>query len=551
MDLRPYQQKAIDDIRAAFVEGRRRVLLCLPTGAGKTRIAAEIMRSVYRNDSRVWFCVPRLELVGQTRLSLIHLGVPHGEISASEKTFYHRVCVVSRDTVIRRLDRYIPPDLIFFDEAHVALEQQRRIAFRFPQSLVIGMTATPEKGDGMPLKYTPMGKKDVGLYDTLIQAESIPALQEQGVLSKLDYYGLDLAGTEHLDMGTRPEAGEDLDRILVYGDIADYYARLGRGRQAIGFAPTIHIAEKCADILNSRGFRFRLIHGKMTVKERALLIHQMKTRQIDGLVNAALLTYGFDAPVVSYAFSVRYIRSRPLWVQMVGRIIRGHPGKENAVFVDHTGTVNNFLSDGRGGRYGRHGDNGLPHLFADPDVRWDFEGKKITRCLFSQENACTVKSKRKVPHCLFDRKKLCGTPLYYFSGECLARLSGECPKDVPNREYVTKTDLVSVDGNLVNLSAVALKSKRTAYKIVDRIAAGWDGFTLAQKKEYTARLDAMAKTMGYSPLWTYWKINEGKNIIDSFTLKQIAELRGYRRGWIFHKEEEIKKRLREEAALTV
>ncbi|MDR1627070.1 MAG: DEAD/DEAH box helicase [Spirochaetia bacterium] len=549
MELREYQQAAIGDIRAAFTRGARRILLCLPTGAGKTRIAAEIMKSAYRNGRRAWFCVPRLELVGQTRRDLVRLGVPHGEISASEKSFHNRVCVVSRDTVIKKPNQYPPPDLVFFDEAHVAIEQQRRIARQFPLASVIGMTATPERGDGTPLKFTRTGNRDAGLYDGLIQSESIPGLQSQGVLSPLEYYGLELAGTDTLNIGTRPEAGEDLDNILIYGDIADYYARLGEGRQAIGFAPTIHIAQKCVDVLNGRGFAFRLIHGKMPVKERAALIRQLQGRRINGLVNAALLTYGFDAPIVSYAFSVRYIRSRPLWVQMVGRVLRGHPGKENAVFVDHTGTINNFTDDGRGGRYGKNGTNGLPHIFADPDIAWDFEGKKTVRCLFDPGRGCERPSRRKTPRCAFDKTKLCGAPMHYLSAECLARLSDACPKDVPNRAHVKKLGLVSVGGELVNLSAVAVKSKGEAYRLVGRIGEGWEGFTLAQKKEYIRQLDGMARAMGYSALWTYWKINENRAVVDSFTLRQIAELRGYKKGWIYHKENEIREKLNTEKEL--
>jgi superfamily II DNA or RNA helicase len=550
--LRPYQQTAADDIRDAFARGWRRVLLCLPTGAGKTRIASHIMSGAYRNGKRVWFCVPRLELIAQTRQDLIRLGVPHGEISASEKTFYNRICVVSRDTIIRKLDQYPPPDLIFFDEAHVALEQQRRIAFHFPRAFVIGMSATPERGDGMPLKYTPAGNgRDYGLYDALIQSESIPALQAQGVLSPLEYYGLELAGTDSLNIGTRPEAGEELDSILIYGDIADYYARLGYGRPALGFAPTIHIAQKCADILNDRGFRFRLIHGGMSVRERAGLIRLLTTGRINGLVNAALLTYGFDAPAVSYAFSVRYIRSRPLWVQMVGRILRGHRGKENAVFVDHTGTVNNFQDDGRGGRYGENGTNGLPHVFADPHIAWDFEGRKIIRCLFDPESGCTRASKRKTPRCIFDRAKLCGTPMYYLSPECLRRMSAECPRDIPNREYIKKLDLVSVGGKLVNLSSAAASSKPAAWRMVQDICGAWDTYPAEEKTAYIQQMDGMARTLGYSPMWTYWKINENRNVIDTFTLRHIAKLHGYAAGWAYYREREIREKLKAEKELMV
>jgi superfamily II DNA or RNA helicase len=534
VELRTYQAEAVNSIREAFLEGAQRVCVCIPTGGGKTAIAAAIMRSVFSRGKRAWFCVPRLELIIQARDTLIAFGVPHGEISASAKEGWNQVCVVSRDTVIRRLPGYPPPDLIFFDEAHVALEQQRRIAFFFPEALVVGLTATPERGDGMPLRFTRTARASAGLYDALIQAENIPGLQAAGVLSGLDYYGLDMRGVENLDMGTRPEAGEDLDKIIVYGDIADYYERLGRGRRAIGFAPTIHIAQKCVDILNGRGHNFRLIHGSMDIQERASLIGGLKRGEIDGLVNAALLTYGFDAPSVSYAFSVRYIRSRPLWVQMVGRIIRGYPDKGAAVFVDHTGTIYNFQEDGRGGRYGH---NGYAHIFEDPEVRWDFEGKKVVRCLFDSGRACTSRGKRKTPHCIFDRGKLCGTPGEYFSSRCLSRISNGCPKDIPNREYIRKEGISVSEGELVNLS------KGEAYKAAGAIAAKWEGLTLPEKVNYIKELYGVAVRFGYNPMWVYWKINERRLVVDTFTLSQLAALRGAKPGWVWHKEQEIRERI--------
>jgi hypothetical protein len=534
VELRPYQKEAVNRIREAFRDEAGRVCVCIPTGGGKTAIAAEILRSLYLNGRRAWFCVPRLELITQTRDTLAAFGVPHGEISAQAKEGWNQVCVVSRDTAVRGLSRYPPPDLIFFDEAHVALEQQRRIAFFFPQALVIGLTATPERGDGMPLRFTRTARSSTGLYDLLIQAESIPGLQAGGVLSGLDYYGLDMRGTEGLDMGSRPEAGEDLDKIIVYGDIADYYERLGRGRTAIGFAPTIRIARKCVEILNGRGYRFRLIHGNMERREREALIGGLKRGELDGLVNAALLTYGFDAPAVSYAFSVRYIRSRPLWVQMVGRVIRGHPGKGAAVFVDHTGTIYNFPEDGRGGLYGH---NGCAHLFEDPEVRWDFDGKKITRCFFDPGHACTGRGKRKTPHCIFDAGKICGTPGEYFSPRCLSRERDGCPRDIPNREHMVKKDIGVAEGELVNLS------KKEAYRAAAAAAAEWDGFSPEEKARRIRELDGLAARFGYNPLWVYWKINEDRQVVDTFTLKHLARLRGFKPGWVWHKEQEIRERL--------
>jgi hypothetical protein len=262
----------------------------------------------------------------------------------------------------------------------------------------------------------------------------------------------------------------------------------------------------------------------MSVTERASLIGKLKSGAVNGLVNAALLTYGFDAPVVSYAFSVRYIRSRPLWVQMVGRVIRGAPGKEKAIFVDHTGTINNFNERGK---YGKTGD--YPHIFADPNIRWDFEGKKITRCLFDRDCACINKSKRKTPHCLFDYRKLCGAVEYYCKPECIARVSSECPKEIVKAEFRSK-EFQMVDAELVNFTALISESKPNMYRVAMSLAREY-----AQKKdaEIIRKLKIIADQYNYKSLWIYWELNKDNHkSADTFALQEISKIYNYKPTWI-------------------
>jgi hypothetical protein len=134
---------------------------------------------------------------------------------------------------------------------------------------------------------------------------------------------------------------------------------------------------------------------------------------------------------------------------------------------------------------------------------------------------------------------------------CLSRTSPECPQDIPNRKYVAKTNLVSLGGSLVNLSELALTSKGAAFKLADRVSAEWEGMSIPEKIACITQLDEMSRSLGYFPMWVYWKINEGRKVIDVFTLKQIARLRGYERGWIYHKELEIREKLQTEADLAV
>jgi superfamily II DNA or RNA helicase len=384
MQLYNYQLAIIEKSRAALAQ-HKRICVSLPTGAGKSVVAAKIIQMMLDKNPRykVWFCVPRLELIPQMRRTLARFNIFCGEISAKTKDFFNAVCVCSKDTIIR-VTSTPTPDVVFFDEAHVAIEQQRAIADRFPYAYIIGLTATPEIADGRSMLLTNQPKL--------------------GALAGLDYKSISETDAEKfglLDTGL-VEVGQAIDTVLCYGDVVQEYEKYGKGKPAIGFAPTIAIADKCVAMLNAAGHTWRRISGDMPFKKCQELIDALINRRIDGLVNAMLLTCGFDAPCVEYAFSVRYVRSRTLWVQMVGRCLRAYTGKQKAVFVDHTGCCYHFKEPDK------------PFLFDDENLKWHFAGKNLCRCQFKMEDLCTHKAKRKKPHCLWDVTRACNAPLYYF-----------------------------------------------------------------------------------------------------------------------------------------
>ena len=135
---------------------------------------------------------------------------------------------------------------------------------------------------------------------------------------------------------------EIFDNNAIWGDLVASYEEYGLNRPAIGFTTTIAMANKVSQIFKEAGYTFKVIHGEMLIQEREMLIEELRTHKIHGLVNAALLTYGFDCPPVSYAFSCRHIKSRPLWFQIVGRILRCFEGKEDAIFIDHGDSISAF-----------------------------------------------------------------------------------------------------------------------------------------------------------------------------------------------------------------
>jgi superfamily II DNA or RNA helicase len=522
MQLREYQIEVIERVRKACACGARAVCVCLPTGAGKSYIAADLIRKMLakNRESRIWFCVPRLELLAQMRRVLADAGVFCGEISARTKDFTTNVCICSKDT-IARLAGLPTPNVIFFDEAHVAIDQQQAIAARYPAALIIGLTATPEIADGRPLRLTKFQKRTVGLYDALVSARSIPELQRQNVLARLDYKSIAKADAQKfgvLDSGAL-EVGQSLDKVLVYADIVKEYEKYGVGKPAIGFASTIAIADKCVTILNAAGYHWKRISGDMPLKQRQRLIADLTARRIDGLVNAMLLTYGFDAPCIEYAFSVRYVRSRTLWVQMVGRVLRAAPGKHQAVFVDLTGCCYNFEEQGQ------------PFFFTDEQPRWNFEGKNIVRCLFRLEHVCIHKQRRTQPHCVWHKNRTCNAPLYWFNPHyCSKRHSGACSTVItPPKPRSADKEILQLDRAIISINMHT--------QIQQAMSAGRISKTAAVEQ-----LLHYADLMGYHPMWVYWFMNKANADVDTRTLTEIARVKGYKHGWVFYKAQEIEEK---------
>lgn len=348
-ELRPYQKDAVD----ALTRSGENLLLSLPTGAGKTVVAKEVMK---RGDGVQVFIVPRIELIAQASKEFGDCDVIWADKTSVDGK---HIMVASKQSMSRHED-CVPRNATFiFDEAHIGIKQTKALVDRFEPRRVLGLTATPERMDGLSLLKAEMGCPDAdmtyksfGVWDRLVRGPSIKDLIDGGYLSPLRYYARHLEGVS----GINGNGGEELDEgqvsyimdtFNVWGDLVSTYEKLGvdaagQRRLALGFAPTVRMASRIARMFQAAGHDFRVIHGEMDASERARLIGLLSEGKIEGLVNAALLTYGFDCPPVSYAFLVRGICSRPLWFQIAGRILRRAEGKEDAVFVDHTDTIDRF-----------------------------------------------------------------------------------------------------------------------------------------------------------------------------------------------------------------
>ena len=334
--LRPYQQVSIDKIRSAFASGRRRPLLVLPTGGGKTVCFSHITAGAAAKGNRVMILVHRQELLNQCSRALTAFGVQHGAISAQRTADpTQSVQVASVQTLVRRLDRTQAPDIIIADEAHHAVAGSwAKVLTAYPQARVLGVTATPCRLDGSNLG---------DVFDDIIIGPQVSELMADGFLCPVSYYApstVDLAGV-HTVAGdyNRKELNERVDRPTITGDAITHYRNLADGLPCVVFCTSVSHAENVCAQYVAAGYRARVLEGSMPDAERADAVAALADGRITHLVTVDIVSEGFDLPVVTVCQMLRATQSLGLYLQQLGRVLRTHPGKRKAIVLDHVGNV--------------------------------------------------------------------------------------------------------------------------------------------------------------------------------------------------------------------
>ena len=334
MDLRPYQEEARSGIHREWDEGRRRTLLVLPTGTGKTIVFAKITEDVVREGGRVLILAHRGELLDQAADKIkkstgLNSAVEKAEDSCIGSWF--RVVVGSVQTMCRekRLAQFAPDffDAIIIDEAHHSLsDTYQRVLEHFPDARVLGVTATPDRGD----------MKNLGEYfDSLAYEYTLPRAIREGYLCKIQAQTIPLrldisqVGTSAGDFKVG-EIGTALDPYLE--QIAQEMKQYCQGRKTVVFLPLIATSQKFCQLLKNQGFRAAEVNGNSD--DRTEILEDFATGKYDVLCNSMLLTEGWDCPSVDCIVVLRPTKVRSLYCQMVGRGTRIAPGKENLLLLD-------------------------------------------------------------------------------------------------------------------------------------------------------------------------------------------------------------------------
>ncbi len=414
------------------MQGYKSPCIVAPCGSGKTVIMAEMAKQAAKKGNRTLFLVHRKELKEQTLNTLEWWGADLD---------YIEVGMVQ--TIVRRLEKTTKPNLIITDENHHSLASSyRKIYNYFPQTRLVGFTATPVRLNGG-------GLGDVN--DILIEGPSVKELIEWGNLAPFKYYAPEIVDTSKLKIRRGEYVQSDIDELFnsnaIWGDVVKHYKKLSYGKQAICYCSSIAQSKRMANEFNAAGIKAKHIDGDTPKAERDAAIEYFRQGEIMVLCNVDLISEGFDVPDCTTAILLRPTRSLGLFIQQSMRPMRYKPGK-TAIIIDHVGNVARF---------------GTPDL----EREWSLEPKKEANTTVLEENPV-----KQCPECFYTVKRN-------------TTICPECSYEFRQEEK----EVEHVDSELVEVGSFSFT---TNYKKPE---------DCKNMKE----LYQLAKSRGYKPGWAYYQ----------------------------------------------
>lgn len=325
--LRPHQERAIEMIRQSIARGNKRIVCQLATGAGKTRIAAEIVQGARAKLRSVCFTAPAISLIDQTVAAFETDGVRGiGVIQANHHRTdpFQPVQVASVQTLARRS---LPnSDIVIVDECHMQHKVIGEWMRQEPGKVFIGLSATPwARGMG-------------DLWQDLVKPVTMQELIDAGYLSPFRVFApshpdlssvATVAGDYH--EGQLSEVMQD-NRLVA--DVVQTWLQRARGLPTLVFAVDLAHAETLQRQFGAAGVNMGYCDAHVDLVERQHLFRQMERGHLAGIVNVGTLTTGVDADVRCVVMA-RPTKSEMLFVQCIGRGLRTAPGKDHCLILDH------------------------------------------------------------------------------------------------------------------------------------------------------------------------------------------------------------------------
>ena len=481
-ELRDYQEAAIVKLREHIAAGRKRMILQMPTGAGKTATAASIIRSALGRGKRVIFTVPAISLITQTiesfrRDGITEIGVMQGQHELTDADQPVQICSVQ--TLARR---FIPnADLVIIDEAHVVFDLYKRWLNDSEWSKVpfIGLSATPwTKG---------LGK----LWGELVIGTTTQKLIDEGHLSKFRVFAPSKPDLEKVKTiaGDYDIAGLEkaMNQSKLVADIVETWIKLGEYRPTLCFAVNRAHAQNICDSFNRAGIPAAYVDGETPLDERDELSQQFKRGEFKVICNVGVMTTGVDLPFVSCLILARPTKSEMLYCQIVGRGLRRSAGKTDCLILDHSDTTARlgFVTD-------------IHHDELDDGKKWV---------------ASTTKREKTEP-----LPKACPKCTYLKPPRLLV-----CPSC--GFESKPKANIFYADGNLKEVSGKGSKKK------YGDVLTPWE-----EKEQFYRELLGYGKMRGYKRGWAYHQYRERYEELPDRAFSEVAlEPTQKTMGWVKHR----------------
>lgn len=334
MELRPYQAEAKAAVFEQWDKGTLKTLLVLPTGCGKTIVFAKVAEDCVRQGYRVLILAHRGELLEQAADKIkksTNLGCATEKAEQTCLGSWFRITVGSVQSMQRekRLSQFSEDyfNVIIIDEAHHCISDgYQKVLQHFPSAKVLGVTATPDRGD----------MRNLGeFFESLAYEYTLPKAIREGYLSPIKAMTiplqLDLSGVS-IQSGDF-KAGDIATALDPYlHQIADEMMKYCRDRKTVVFLPLVKTSQKLKEILNEKGFKAAEVNGES--KDRAEVLEAFDKGEYNVLCNSMLLTEGWDCPSVDCVIVLRPTKVRSLYSQMVGRGTRLCEGKSHLLLLD-------------------------------------------------------------------------------------------------------------------------------------------------------------------------------------------------------------------------
>ena len=447
--LRDYQVKAVEGARQEIAKGFDRVLVVMPTGAGKTATASDIAARAVAKGHRVLCLMHRRQLVEQMKDRFADYGLDAGVImSGVDTNLGEPIQIGTIQTYARRLQLgtpgsnpfFINASVVLIDESHHALSKiYQRILSIYKDKKIIGITATPVLSSGVG-----MGE----YFQSMVVPVTVQELIDKGHLVPAVYWGPSSPDLTAVRITAGDYNKKDLNKVMnqpkLVGDVVQSWLKIAGGKQSMVFCVKVDHSKAVRDEFLRHGVACEHLDAHSDDDERSDVLRRFRNGDIQVLTNCALYTEGSDISEIQCVVMARPVRSAGFMLQIIGRGARPHPGKDHFIVIDHSGNVE---------RLG----------FYEDDRDWDLNG----RCQGDRVVRPKEKEPRKIIAC-----EMCS---FMFSG-------GKCPKcghiikRKPRLIESTDDELVQIGGKEKKMSK---EERRLWYGMFEYIrreknyAKGW------------------------------------------------------------------------------